>query len=93
MKSILQITCSSTRLPVKFLRNEYHYSASSAEELVTHYGELYRWLYIDCLRTQAMFVVPMQAEGQRRLLVRGGTVVNADRKLEADVYCEDGIIK
>ena len=35
----------------------------------------------------------MQAEDRRRLLVRGGTVVNADRKLEADVYCEDGIIK
>jgi len=27
------------------------------------------------------------------LLIRGGTVVNADRKVEADVYCEDGIIK
>ena len=27
------------------------------------------------------------------VLIRGGTVVNADRSLRADVYCEDGIIK
>ncbi len=27
------------------------------------------------------------------LLVRGGTVVNADRSFRADVYCEDGIIR
>ena len=48
-----------------------------------------------CLRMQAIIDLSpcMQAEGRRRLLVRGGTVVNADRKLEADVYCEDGIIR
>jgi hypothetical protein len=28
-----------------------------------------------------------------RLLVRGGTVVNADATFKADVYCEDGIIR
>ena len=27
------------------------------------------------------------------VLVRGGTVVNADRSFRADVYCEDGVIK
>ena len=27
------------------------------------------------------------------VLIRGGTVVNADRSLRADVYCEDGVIK
>ena len=33
----------------------------------------------------------MQAE--RKVLIKGGTVVNADCKARADVYCEDGIIK
>ena len=28
-----------------------------------------------------------------KLIIRNGTVVNADRKFEADVYIEDGIIK
>ena len=27
-----------------------------------------------------------------KLLIRGGTVVNADRQLAADIYIEDGII-
>ena len=27
------------------------------------------------------------------MLIKGGTVVNADRKFKADVYCEDGIIR
>ena len=29
----------------------------------------------------------------KKLLVKGGTVVNEDRKFLSDVYCEDGIIK
>lgn len=34
------------------------------------------------------------AEGERRrVIVKGGTVVNADRQFKADVYCEDGIIR
>ena len=34
-----------------------------------------------------------QASDPRKLLIKGGTVVNADRKFPADVYCEEGIIR
>ena len=27
------------------------------------------------------------------LLIRGGTVVNADRSFRADVFCEDGVVR
>ena len=29
----------------------------------------------------------------KKLLIKGGTVVNEDRKFLSDVYCEDGIIR
>lgn len=30
---------------------------------------------------------------KRRILIKNGTVVNADYKIKADVFCEDGLIK
>ena len=42
-----------------------------------------------CLdRIKRVFLSP-----QRKLHIKGGTVVNADRQFAADVYCEDGIIR
>lgn len=32
-------------------------------------------------------------KGDRKVHVKGGTVVNADHMFEADVYCETGIIQ
>jgi len=35
----------------------------------------------------------MHIQQAKKLLIKGGTVVNEDRKFVSDVYCEDGIIR
>ena len=51
---------------------------------------------IICTINQVLVVISnlsLPSKGDRKVHIKGGTVVNADHVFEADVYCEAGIIQ